>query len=326
MTAGGSWNQFKAIDGLANEIHVLVGSQRPPAADDEAADPITVINRLQMSAALGREFRDMVLRFIGKKDRAEIQLSAYDGEYKQESHEVTHVRIADHDSVQEVLGRLPDDGNAPTLAPDAEALRKLRFYAVQCQTPNGTPLTFISPMSRNKELTQRNAVVATFTGNRFEALEDTSLVFEPTFAAVAFEGYLFIFKQGAFERLFDQESQLVQIAQETLDEIAEHVPIANFDAFSADSLNQLNKLRKLRNIKLRGYVHDITIESVRASIEEFGADQIRVQIVTEGGVEKLAYDHGQPWALLELLEDRFVKSTMTGRHYAANSKRDLDAQ
>ena len=328
MTAQQSWARLKSVTELHGAAHVLVGSQQMPDEPDdgdEPLDPITVVNRLQMAAGLSEQFRDLALGFLAKKARKDTQLAAYDTEYKIESHEVAHLRVTEHAAVRDLLAKLPDSGNAPTLDPNGEALKRLRFYALKVKTPDNRVITLISPLSRNKELTQRNAVIATFSGQRFEALEDTSLVFEPTFAAVAFESYLFIFKQGAFERLFDQGAELEEIARETLEEIKAHVPIANFDAFSTDSLGHLNKLRKLRNIKLRGYIQDITIASVQASIDEFGADTIRVAIVTEAGVQKLQYDPEAPWALLELLEDRFVKSTMTGRHYAANSKRDLDA-
>ena len=76
-----------------------------------------------------------------------------------------------------------------------------------------------------------------------------------------------------------------------------------------------------------GHLHaaldELTFAAFARRAAEETAAGLDVQVVKKDGKEKLLYDRKKPWALLQLLEDQFVKSTTTDKKYAANSKREI---
>ncbi len=174
-------------------------------------------------------------------------------------------------------------------------------------------------MTQSKKL-GTGKITAHLVGNRFEQIEDVSFVFDPEFQVISYEGYLFIFQQYGFETLFQFYEELRVSADKALTRIEKLVPIANLKAFRQDVEDNVVKARKLLNIVRSPYLASLELDKIRTTIRDYGST---VQIVEEDGKEKLKYDPSAPWALLELLDDQYVKSPMTDRKYAANSKREI---
>ena len=80
------------------------------------------------------------------------------------------------------------------------------------------------------------------------------------------------------------------------------------------------KLAKLKNISQRPYLASLTVAKLKDVIDEFS---LPIKTVTEKKVQKLVFDPGDKWAILKLLDEDFLKSSLTGNKYEATGKRSL---
>ncbi len=292
-------------------------------AGKQQADGFPAYYLAQLSMSLATEFKGTVLEFLAeKKDLYEIRelvLIPYEAQYTPESHEVTWVKISEHEEVRRFLEGIPDPTEADVFDSSEDSLGELNFFSVSVFDGNKL-IQFFRSFSPTKRLVSKQGILAKVQGRRFDKIEEASLVFERGYQVAVFDGFVFIFKQSGFERLFQFYAELASGAGETLAQIQDIVPIANFDEFRVDAMGHPYKLRKLRNISQSTYLSALQMRKLKETIREYA---LPIDVVEEGGVEKLRYDRDHPWAILQLLEDQFVKSPTTGKKYAANSKREI---
>ncbi|MNY03064.1 hypothetical protein D3C86_1356650 [compost metagenome] len=110
---------------------------------------------------------------------------------------------------------------------------------------------------------------------------------------------------------------LRQAAIHSLNTISTLIPFANFAEFQACCLGHTQKQEKLRNILLRPYINHINMDDIKRTIEEHS---LVVEVIMDGGQEKIVFDKSNKWAILHLLDDAYVKSSMARKNYRANSK------
>jgi hypothetical protein len=112
---------------------------------------------------------------------------------------------------------------------------------------------------------------------------------------------------------------LLESAKEILKTIKTHVPISNFNDFAKDCEGHVLKLAKLNNIAQKPYLMRLTMVDIRKTIKNFS---LNVQVAKIGGKEMLVYDDSDKWGILNLLDDYYLMSEMTGAKYDVNSKRE----
>jgi len=67
-------------------------------------------------------------------------------------------------------------------------------------------------------------------------------------------------------------------------------------------------------------MQQVTIDDLKKTIQNFN---LKVEVVNVDGAEKLVFDPKNRWAILNLLDDAYLGSSMTGIKYEANSKRPV---
>jgi hypothetical protein len=303
---------------LTDEVSVLFGI-REPGEDDPA------FRLAQMHRDLTRAFGELALRGIrkwaGEQNRHELRLGEYQAGYQPEPYEVRFLKLDESEELSALFRSLPGPGEASVFNPREDSVDDVRFFVVAAKDQHGHGLACFRTVTKSRKLVGTGKIVAHLVGTRFERTEEVSLVFDWEFQVIAYRGYLFIFQQQGFETLFQFYDELRTVADKALNKVGKAVPIANFDAFREDILGHLIKVKKLLKISRSPYLTHLDMDKIRVTIKDYGST---VQITDdEDGKKKLVYDPSDPWALLELLEDQYVKSSMTDRKYAANSKREI---
>jgi len=289
--------------------------------------------RLVTSDDLTDQFSEMLAGYLdgerGRVSRGTTRLIEHDPGYKPDKHEIAWAEKETIPFLAAFLEEIPEhSADVPAYqAEDRELLDKMSFFVVDGQTPEGEEFRAFSRITKSKEVTRgplKGKVPARFVGDRFKRLEETTLVFEPTFFAVEFQEYLFILTQHYVEQAFGYIDRIRDVAEHTLDTIGDKVPISNFGEFHEDALRHPNKIRKLRTIHNRAYIDDLSVEQIEEEVfNRIDPDQIGIGIVDGENGKELVYDPDHPWALLTLLEDKFVEGLVSHEVREANSTRPL---
>lgn len=284
-------------------------------------DELPEYRSLNISSKVGDAFADTAADVLGRfiDDWNDVLLHEYSGGYKPDRHEIEYMDVSDGESLAGVLGDVPAAADIPLLGDTDDFVDDSRFYAVILQDGNKRVVLF-KKFSRNKELTRSRKLIIRLMGDRYDVLKEPTFQFDNSFDAILFGDYIFSPNKSNFQHMFRFYQLLEQVAEQSLDAIKEHVPIANFDAFRESCLRHRAKLEKLRNIAQKPYLKHLELEELKRVIKRF---DLQVEVASEDGQQKLVFDDSNRWEILHLLDDAYLDSRMTGNKYEANSKRQL---
>lgn len=157
------------------------------------------------------------------------------------------------------------------------------------------------------------------SGAHYDRIKRPVFLFDEHVDAVYLRGTVFILNKANFQRIFQFFDLVKEVARETLDTIGQAVPIAGFEELKEACEGHLQMLAKLKNISEKPYLKDVTIKDVKLVIRDYG---LNLEVVREGGVEKVRFDPKNKWELLRLFDDDYLESTLTRRRYQAAGKRE----
>jgi len=130
---------------------------------------------------------------------------------------------------------------------------------------------------------------------------------------------MFILQKENFQRIFHFLEEVEKVAKQTLAQIKLNLPIANFDQFAEACKRNPNKLRKLKNIAKQPYLDRVTMDDIKKVIQ---MHNLKIPIITtRGGKEMIVYEQSEPWEILKLLDDDYLRSVMTSQNYEVTGKR-----
>jgi hypothetical protein len=291
--------------------------------------------RLVVSDGLAESFRTLLNGKLdglrGRIARGTTRLIEHEPGYKPDPrNEVAWASTEDVPFLAAVLDELPAPGvDVPPYTGDEEhLLPEMSFFVLDGETGDGDDVRAFSRITKSKEVTRgplKGKVPARMVGDRFEALEETTLVFEPRFFAIEHQAYLYVLNQHYVEQAFGYIDRIRDVAEETLDTIDEKVPIDNVDEFRQAALRHPNKIRKLRNIHNKAYLDGLSVDQIEEAVfSRVDPDTVGVGVTGEGDERALVYDPDHPWALLTLLEDKLVEGLLSQEVQEANSTRPLE--
>jgi Domain of unknown function (DUF4868) len=162
-----------------------------------------------------------------------------------------------------------------------------------------------------------------FDDGVFQKVDHKTFLFDDDADCFVWGEHMFIRHVSAFHRIFRYFEQLRENADETLDQVLQHVPISNEDDFRTACKGQLQMLAKLANISQKPYLPNLTMSAIEDTVDTVGLD---VEIVDDDGERKLVFDPSTQesrWAILKLLDDDYLRSLMTQELYEASSKIQL---
>lgn len=263
---------------------------------------------------------DRVQKISRFSESGDLRLIEYSADYKPEAHEVEFLSLQD-DAIGAMLRAIPSPSQIALLGDLDGFVNSLRFYVLILSGDNHRAVLF-RRYNRNKELLRSKNIVMKLIGEQYDRLSEPTFQFDPNLDAVLFGEHLIILNKSNFQHIFRYYEQLRQVAEQSLATIREHVPIANFEEFSDSCFAHLKKLEKLKNIAIKPYLAEITMDDIKETIEHF---DLPIEVQINDGQEELIFDPADRWGILNLLDDAYLGSRMTGLRYEVNSKREVQS-
>jgi hypothetical protein len=279
--------------------------------------------RLPISSSLKTEFQniinEMFKRFRGYRRRSELRLISYSPEYKPENYDVEWIKISDNEFIKNIIDSIPTPSNIPLTDNNLDFINGLTFYILVLEDQSGIKYYYFRIYKPNKVIECSKNIFIKKVGQIYERMIEPVYQFDKYYDVVLNNDHLFIFNKNNFHNIFKYYQEILQMAEETLNKVITIIPIENFDVFRESCLKNSNKLSKLRNIANKAYLETITMEDMKRVIASHG---LEIDIANNNGTEKLVYNSSNQWGILNLLEDCYLNSGMTGLNYEANSKRE----
>jgi hypothetical protein len=295
----------------AEDVNVLIATS--PRRDDPVA-----LHRLSMTNEVAQDFRDAAYNAL-PDDEDEVILVPYDPTYRAQFPELMFMGLDESPEIEELVEAAADVSAATQFTADEALIRQLRFYVTVIGSDEEDAL-FFRAYSPKKELTRGRGFAAMFDEGVFQKVENKTFLFDNDADCFVWGGYIFILHVSAFHRIFRYFEQLRETADETLDDVLQHVPISNDEEFRDACKGQLQMLAKLASISRKPYLPNLTMEAIEKTITTVGLD---LTLVDEDGERKLVFDPSTQetrWAILKLLDDDYLQSLMTDEFYEASSK------
>lgn len=259
---------------------------------------------------------DFLLRFKKMHENGDLRLVKYTSGFKPDPYHIEHINVTGS-YFESIISSVPAASDTKLLSPDeTKFISRLKFYVI-IVTYNGQRILFFKRYSKVKELGHKNGFLISWIGTQYGKVSDSVFTFDDTFDCMVSNGILLSFNKKNTEIIFKYYRDLTDSAFSTIDKIAFHIPIHNLETFKKDCSTHLHKLDKLRNIAQKGYLPQLSIEKIQDIIHKF---HLQIKIVVVDGKEMLEHDTNNKWALLNLLDDSYLSSLLTGNNYEVNSK------
>jgi hypothetical protein len=130
--------------------------------------------------------------------------------------------------------------------------------------------------------------------------------------------HVFIRNVAAFERIFNLLEAVRAQAQASVEHICSFVPVANAEAFVAACGRDARMAAKAVQIARRKYLESLTLDAIKRTVEKH-----KLPIVFQDGALVFEASPDKRWLLLQVLDDAYLDSIMTGLSYEVNSKAPL---
>lgn len=317
-------NPSETLEALASFIsgdHPLQAATVARAAGDGRASDTRSLN---LAADAEEFFRGTIGTSVGAKlDPLEWVLRDYDPLYKPDPGEVEVIELAEVPALELAASRL--DELAPLAAfdgADDAYIRRLSYWGTVVTAPDETTAHFFRGFHGAAELKRKRGAALTFKGGTFHNVEERIFLFAEGVDCFVFGEYAFVIQKNRFRKLFDQMDEVYVRATEAATDLNARLPIANFDAFVAACSTDAALADKVIAVRGRDYFDQLSYEFVAPVIAEFNL-QIPTTIGPGGEVQlEFRPQPGHRHRILKLLDDDFLRSSMTDHRYEVNSKTD----
>ncbi len=280
--------------------------------------------RLILSKELGEDMKNIATTYLAELEAAyeidEFLIRDYDPQTMLDKHEIEFLDLGEYKSISLQVPELDEQARLTYFAFDETFLSNLRFYVIVLRPQQGIPILFFRAYNRKKELARSKYFGLIFRSGQFDRFEERMFLFDNKVDCFLMSNGLFIVNKVNFQRIFQFYELVREAAREILRVIKKNIPIDDFPAFEAACEKNLLKLAKLKNIATKPYLKQLNIQVLKKVIRQF---DLKIEIVVKGKDEMLKYDTSDAWGILRLLDDDYLKSTMTGSMYEANSKRTV---
>jgi hypothetical protein len=249
-------------------------------------------------------------------------LKTLDPVYKPEKDAIEWAQATEVQTIQLAVSRY---GNLSPLAPfrpdDKAYIRRLRFWVGVLTDRQGRQAYFFRAFSSASELQRKRGAAMVLRGGSFTKVDEQIFLFDDKVDCFVFEGYLFVLRKSDYRRIFDQLDAVRKRARLAAAALHAKVPIANFDEFEKACMTQAALADKLIAVQGRDYFDRLSYAMLKPVIDEFG---LKIPVESSNGVVQLVFETGPEhrWRILRLVDDDFLKSSMTEHRYEVNSKTD----
>jgi hypothetical protein len=247
-------------------------------------------------------------------------LKALDPVYKPEKDVIEWAQATEVEAIQLTVTRY---ANLSPLAPfqpkDKAYIRRLRFWVGVLTDRKGRQAYFFRAFSSASELQRKRGAAMVLRDGSFTKVDEQIFLFDDSIDCFVFEGYLFVLRKNDYRRIFDQLEVVRQRARLAAAALHAKVPIANFDEFEKACTTQAALADKLIAVQSRDYFNQLSYTMLKPVIDEFN---LKIPVETSNGAPQLVVqtEPEHRWRILRLVDDDFLKSSMTEHRYEVNSK------
>jgi hypothetical protein len=253
---------------------------------------------------------------------SEWSLRQLDPTYKPDAGTVEWAQTADVEAVDFATSRAENlSPLAPFRSGDDEYKKRLSYW-VAILTVGEQKAYFFRAFSAAAELKKKRGMALVSHNGTFGTVEEEIFLFDDSIDCFVFGDYLYVLRKNDYRRIFDQYEAIRRAARRASVVFQKRIPVANAEAFTDACANEAGLADKLIAVIKRAYFDTLTIDKLKPVITDF---TLGIPIVTgDGGAEQLQFRTAPEhrWRILKLVDDDYLRSTMTGAAYEVNSKTD----
>jgi hypothetical protein len=294
---------------------------RPPRGSD-----VPEVRVLSLASDAEDFFRGVIHeRVESKLDPLVWTLKKLDPLYKPDPGEVEWERTQEIDPLLYAIGKLENlSAVAPFDQSDEQYKQRLLYWAVALTASDGRRVFFFRSFTAAAELKRKRGAALVSQNGSFTRVESAIFLFDDDIDCFVYGDYTYVVRKRDFRRIFDQMAAVLRRAKAAARDLHGKVPIANFNDFENACGSDSRLADKVLAVRGRDYFDDLSFSMLEPVIEEFDLD---VPTQTVGDEPQLVFrtEPDQRFRILKLVDDDFLRSTMTNHRYEVNSKSDAAA-
>jgi hypothetical protein len=246
-------------------------------------------------------------------------LRKLDPVYKPDKGTVEWATAADVEALAAAVASFSHLSPLAAFRPGDEDYKRRLSYWVCVLSAGARQAFFFRAFTASAELSRKARTALTSRDGTFTKVEEEIFLFEERIDCIVFGDYLYVIRKDPYRRIFEQLEQVRRAARRAAEKLHERVPIANLAAFADACAAQPTMADKIIAVTTRDYFGALTIDLLKPVIAEF---KLAIPVTTQDGREQLVFetDPERRWRIVKLVDDDYLKSSMTGHRYEANSK------
>lgn len=290
------------------------------------ADPAPEARALSLRDAAETYFRDVITnRVLSTLDPLAWNLRKLDAVYKPDPGDLEWRPLDELPPVQYAIAKMANPSSlAPFTAQDAEYKRRLLYRAMGLRAADGRAAHFFRAFSAAAELERKRGAAFVLRDGTFDRVRDAIFLIDDQIDCFVFGEHVFVSRKREYRKIFDQMNEVLRRAKSAAGDLHRRVPIANFAEFERACSTDARLADKVLAVRSRPYFDQLSYEMVRPVIEEFSLD---IPTETQNGKTLLVFrtDPANRTRILRLVDDDFLRSSMTAYRYEVNSKSEPGA-
>lgn len=237
---------------------------------------------------------------------------------KADPHEVEYLTVSSSEAPRAtVSSALSSPGGLPVFSGDDSAfMGDLRFSVVILGATSEKPVYLFRVFTKANELKRKPGTALISHNGMYSRLEENVLLFTEQIDCVLIDEHLFVISKGNYRKIFDEFAEIEKKSREAASVLQSVVPIANFSDFEDACASQIAMADKLIAVSKRPYFVELTVSKLEPIIKEF---ELEVKINSSGEMIFDPTPKGR-WHILKLIDDDYLRSSMTENLYEVNSK------
>jgi len=194
--------------------------------------------------------------------------------------------------------------------------KRIKAMIARFSRPGSQPFYAVKLVQQSQ--TVKGASAWSLSGNRFGAFEpDVALRVQPDSQVLILDGYIFVFNQAKFEKIFNYDVKKQAIADKKVAEIEAQFRLSFADG---QSLNTLIKGKK----RLINKLQNIDPSNIKQEDLENHAETMGLELLNDDSGAIIILDDKDLDTFITLLNDDYITSDMTGIRYKISGKKPLE--
>jgi hypothetical protein len=276
---------------------------------------------------LAGDAQEYFARIIAKRVGAQLDplqwtIKKLDPLYKPDADEIEWQDLEALEPVLRVVNELENlSAYGPFNSSDEAYKRRLSYWAAVLSHADGRRAFFFRSFSAAAELKRKRGAALVSRHGTFSLVEDSIFVFDDLIDCFVFGDYVFVIRKRDFRRIFDQLTAVLGRAKRAAADLHSKVPIANFADFEHACSTDSRLADKILAVRQRDYFDDLSYSMLEPVIEQFALDISTAEV---DGSTHLVFrtEPDQRFRILKLVDDDYLRSSMTEHLYEVNSKTD----